>query len=348
MVDMKRIAIAMSGGVDSSYSALLLKKTYAPKGTIVGVSFLLFEELRPQLEKARQIAEHIGIEHHIIDLREDFQREVKDYFLRSYAQGLTPNPCAICNRTIKFGLVPRLILKSISVDGYATGHYVSKGEHKGYILLKSSSNKARDQSYFLALIERDLIPLLLFPVGNFSNKEEVIKLAKEEGLNIFQFKESQDVCFLQGKTLREYLREYLPEREGEIIYRGKRVGTHMGIHFYTLGQRKGLRIPLGRPLYIVRIDERENKLYLGDEQELLRESFYVKDINFHLPLDRWNRVSAQIRYRTERIVISDIVPEGSLWRIKLAKPTKRITPGQICAFYEGDYLLGGGIIAKDI
>lgn len=338
-----KVAVAMSGGVDSSVSALLLKK----KGfEVVGVSFLLFDGQEKALESAKKVAKSLKIPHYLLDVRESFKKEIIEHFIREYSQGRTPNPCALCNRKIKFGLILELVKTELGAKAYATGHYVEKGVYKNHLLLKISRNKEKDQSYFLSLIPRERIPELLFPVGEFESKEEVRKLAEIEGLKFWKKEESQEVCFFMGKTLREYLEEVLGEREGEIIYQGRVVGKHKGIHFYTIGQRRGFNLPLGKPLYVIGIEADTNRIYLGEERELEKEELYLEEINFQLPLEEWERPKAQIRYRTEKVPVKEIKREGAFWKIVLEKPIKRITPGQVCAFYEDEYLLGGGVIAK--
>ncbi|BAU22548.1 tRNA (5-methylaminomethyl-2-thiouridylate)-methyltransferase [Caldimicrobium thiodismutans] len=338
-----KVAVAMSGGVDSSVSALLLKK----RGfEVIGISFLLFDNQEKSLEEAMKVAEALEIPHYFFDLREVFKREIIESFINEYSLGRTPNPCALCNRKIKFGLVLELVKRDLGVDFYATGHYVEKGFYKSYPLLKISRNRKKDQSYFLSLIPGERIPELLFPVGEFESKDEVRNLAEREGLKFWKKEESQEVCFFMGKSLVEYLEEHLGEREGEIIYQGRVVGKHKGIHFYTIGQRRGFNLPFGKPLYVVKIEAKTNRIHLGEERELEREEFYLEDINFQLPLEYWESPRAQIRYRTEKVPVKEIKREGEFWKIILKKPVKRVTPGQVCAFYEGEFLLGGGVIAK--
>ncbi len=341
MGEKRKVAVAMSGGIDSSLSALLLKKEGYE---VLGVSFLLFEGQEKALEHARRVSKDLEIPHFTIDLRKTFKEKIIETFLQGYSQGKTPNPCALCNRIIKFGIVFELVKKDLGAELYATGHYVRKGDYKGFTLFRVSRNLSKDQSYFLALVKREVIGRLLFPVGEFESKEKVKELAEKEGLKGFQRSESQDVCFFMGKTLKEFLKEHLGEKEGEIIYQGHVVGRHRGIHFYTIGQRKGFNLPLGKPVYVVKLEAKGNRVYLGEERELERKEFYLEDINFQLPFEFWERPSAQIRYRTEKIPVKDIVKEGDVWKVILERPAKRITPGQVCAFYEGNFLLGGGII----
>lgn len=348
---MVKVAVAMSGGVDSSVSAILLKKGLTSFkeeiGEVVGITFFLFSGQEKHIERAKIVAEILEIKHQIIDIREIFREKIVEYFLKSYGEGLTPNPCALCNRLIKFGLIPDWIEKTLGATYFATGHYVEKGDLKGHPLLKVSNNRSKDQSYFLALVRSEMIGRLVFPVGSLSSKEEVRKIAQSYGLNFFEKEESQDVCFLRGKTLKEYLKEHFSEREGEIIFQDRVVGTHRGFYFYTIGQRKGLNIPLGKPVYVIKIDAKENRIYLGEKRDLLRRSLYLEEINFHLPFEKWENPLAQIRYRSEKVPVKDIIKEDSYWKIVFEREVSGVAPGQVCAFYEGDFLLGGGIIIRE-
>ncbi|HEM55626.1 MAG TPA: tRNA 2-thiouridine(34) synthase MnmA, partial [Thermodesulfobium narugense] len=230
-----KIAIALSGGFDSAVAAYLLKEK---KYELIGITFELFESQKNILEKTKNIAHLLEIPHHILDLKETFKREIISYFIDSYAKGLTPNPCAWCNRKIKFGKVLEFAIKNLKIEKFATGHYVKIESYKENLLLKRAKDKDKDQSYFLALINCEIIPYLLFPLGDLTKKE-----VKSLGKNLFNFleiEESQDICFLKNRTLKEFLSFYLPEKEGPVIYKNKIVGTHLGIYWYTIGQRKGL------------------------------------------------------------------------------------------------------------
>lgn len=351
MVEDLTVAVAISGGVDSSLSALLLKRgliSYLPKGLrVIGITFVLFDGQR-YLDRAKRVAQFLEIEHYLIDLREVFKEKIINYFINSYGEGITPNPCALCNRLIKFGIIPEIVERNYGASYYATGHYVEKGRYKNKSLIKISANRSKDQSYFLALVREEILSKLIFPVGSFSSKEEVKKLALNYGLTFLNYEESQDICFFQGKTLKEYLKEFFGEQEGEIIYQDRVVGKHKGFFYYTIGQRRGLNLPFGKPLYITKIDPKENRVYLGEKEALFRDFLYLEDINFHLPLRDWGKVSAQIRYRSEKVPVKDILPEGDRWKIIFEREIRGVTPGQVCAFYENHFLLGGGIISKDI
>lgn len=346
-----KVVVALSGGVDSGVSALLLKEKKVSLDNrdyeVIGITFYLFQGQEPQIEKAKEIAKFLEIEHIVFDLREVFKERVINYFLESYKKGLTPNPCALCNRLIKFGLIPELIEKNLSATFLATGHYVALSEYKGYRLLKVSRNVAKDQSYFLALVEPKVIDRLIFPVGTFPSKDEVRRYALEKGLFFFEMKESQEVCFFQGRSLKDFLKEHITIREGEVMYKDKVVGRHEGYFFYTIGQRRGLNLPLGKPLYVIKTDPMENRIYLGEKKDLLKSYLYLDAINFHLPLEKWGKVSAQIRYRSEKVPVRDMIREEKGWKVIFEREVAGIAPGQVCAFYEGEYLLGGGIILRE-
>lgn len=335
--------VALSGGVDSAVAGLLCKKAGFE---VLGVTLYLFNGQEETLQRAEEIAKVLNIEHHLLDIREQFREEIIQYFLKSYQAGLTPNPCAICNRKIKFDLLLKFARERLGAELLATGHYVSLDSYQGYLTLRTSQNKKKDQSYFLALVKAEHLPFLMFPLGNFSSKEEVRALAHLERLPVTEAKESQDICFLKGQALEEFLKEYLGEQEGEIIYQGRVVGKHRGFFYYTIGQRKGLNLPLGKKLYITKIDPKENRILLGEKEELERDYLYVEgELNLFIPLKNWMKPSAQIRYRTEKVVVEDVVKEGNLFKVKLGKKVRGVTPGQICAFYEEEFLLGGAIIA---
>lgn len=338
-----KTAIALSGGIDSAVAAYILKQ----KGyELLGITFELFESQKETLERAKNIAELLKIPHNILDLKALFKEEIIDFFINSYAMGITPNPCAWCNRKIKFGKVLDIAIKTLNIEKFATGHYVRVSIYKGIKLLKRAKDKKKDQSYFLSLIDSKAFQYLIFPLGDLT-KEEVKNLGKEL-FNFLDYKESQDICFLKGKSLKEFLSGYLPEKKGPVLYKGRIVGTHPGVHWFTIGQRKGLRIPLGKPLYIVELNYKENKIILGEEKDLLSRGLIIENLNFHLPLNLWDTPFAQIRYKAPLTKVKDIIKTNGEYKVFFENPVKGVTPGQICAFYEGDFLLGGGIIKSAI
>ncbi len=338
-----KVAVAISGGIDSAVSAYILQQ----KGyQIIGITLELFESQKEQINRAKEIAKKLEIQHIILDLKEVFNKIIISNFVNSYFEGKTPNPCCLCNKEIKFGKALEFMIKNFNIEKFATGHYVRIEKYKDYPLLKRAKDKAKDQSYFLALINNKIIPYLIFPLGELY-KDEVIELGKK----IFDFskhEESQDICFLKNKSLKEFLSLYLPKKEGPVIYKDKVVGTHPGIHLFTIGQRKGLNLPLGKPLYIIKLDPKENKIILGEEKELFSNGLILEILNSHLPLNLWESPSAQIRYKTIPHKIKNIIKKEKEYEVFFETPVKSITPGQICAFYEKDLLLGGGIIKSPI
>lgn len=338
-----KTAIALSGGIDSAVAAYILKEK---KYELLGITFEIFESQKETINKAKTVADFLKIPYQILDLKEYFKKEIINYFVSSYAEGKTPNPCAWCNRKIKFGKVLDFAVKTLKIEKFATGHYARIDTYKGNLILKQAKDKNKDQSYFLSLINRETIPYLLFPLGELT-KEEVKSLGKNL-FNFLDYKESQDICFLKGKSLKAFLSDYLPEKKGVVMYKGKIVGTHLGIHWFTIGQRKGLRIPLGKPLYIIELDAKENRIILGEEKDLFSEGLILENLNLHLPLEKWENPFAQIRYRAPLVKVKSIVKINEEYKVFFENPVKGVTPGQVCAFYEGKFLLGGGIIKEAI
>ncbi len=342
----------MSGGVDSSVCALLMKE----KGyEVVGITLRFHRNVcdtdarvccsPKDVQDAVRVSQMLGIPHLTIDWEELFKRRVVDEFIRGYAQGITPNPCAICNRDVKTGFLARYLNKVAQVDKLATGHYARFVEYKGYRLIARAKDVKRDQSYFLALVKAQDLELLEFPLGEMT-KEEVRKMAEKHNLPVAQKRDSQDVCFLMGKSPGEFLSELLGEGEGPFVYKGRMVGKHKGVYHYTIGQRKGLGVALGKPVYVKDIDPETNTVYLGDEEDILSDVVKVRDLNLHLPMELWDEVYVRVRYRSEPVRVRDIRREDGFYKVLLEKPVRNITPGQVCAFYDGEVLLGGGIIVR--
>lgn len=337
-----KIGIALSGGIDSAATAYLLKNQGFE---LIGLTFKFFKGSENICERALKIAERLNIPCYVLDLERDFKEEVISYFIATYKEGKTPNPCAICNQKIKFGKAMQIAFEKFKLDKFATGHYVKIKDYKGELLLSRARDLNKDQSYFLALIDKEILPKLLFPLGTYT-KEEVRKLVLE--LLDLVCSESQDVCFLRGKTLREFLSQYLELKKGPIIYRDKIVGYHQGLYFFTVGQRRGLGLALGKPVYVTKIEPKENKVILGEKADLLKRGVILKNLNLHLSLSKWTHPFAQIRYRTNQVKIKDILVETDRWRVFFENPVLGITPGQVCVFYENNHVLGGGIIVDSI
>ncbi len=347
-----RVAVGMSGGVDSSVCALLMKEA---GHEIVGITLRFHQAcdtdgLRvccspEDVRDAVRVSQHLGIPHLTLSWEEVFEKRVIDYFLKETLKGKTPNPCAVCNREVKTGFLAEYLQRVAEMDKLATGHYARIVEYKGRRLIARAKDKKRDQSYFLSLVRGEHLELLEFPLGE-RTKEEVRLIAKEKGLPVWDKRDSQDVCFLMGKTPGEFLEERLGSKDGYFYFEGKPVGKHKGFFHYTVGQRKGIGVALGFPVYVCSVEPEANAVHLCREEDLYRDWLILEDINFHLELQLWQKPIAQIRYRNQPVPVEGIEKTKKGYKVKFSQPVKGITPGQVCAFYEGDLLLGGGIIKE--
>lgn len=335
----KRAIVAMSGGVDSSVAAALLKKGSCPelgqRVDVVGI----FLKLWPSFDekRAQRVAKKLGIPFYVFNFEKEFKKKVVDYFLKNYKLGLTPNPCVVCNKEIKFNL----LFKKLKTDYIATGHYVRR---KGNKLLRGK-DKEKDQSYFLWKINQKILKHTLFPVGDYT-KTEVRKLAKKFKLPILDIPESQEICFVQT-TINDFLKRHLKPKPGKIVdVEGKTIGQHQGLHFYTIGQRKGIELPKG-PFYVLDKDIKRNLLIVTqNEKDLYKKGLIVKSINWigapKLPL----KVMAKIRYRHKAAAATISKQKNNRIKVIFSKPQRAITPGQSVVFYKKQEVLGGGIISN--
>jgi len=340
---MKRVVVGFSGGVDSFYTAYLLKE----RGyKVIPVFLRLTQKASP--ERAQKAAEALGLKLSVIDLTEQFQKEVIDYFVRYYKRGLTPNPCAVCNRKIKLNYL-YLLMKEFGADFIATGHYarvVFSKEWRKHLILRGKDKK-KEQSYFLSLVEQSIFKRLLLPLGEFT-KDQVIKRAKAIG---FHFEsESQDICFIEGNHV-SFLEQFISPPPGLFVLKdGTVVGKHEGYHRYTIGQRRGLGVSYGKPLYVVEIDAKNNRVVLGEKKDVLKDTVYVWNVNWHLEYEKvkgLKGLQVQIRYRSRPVPVDSLeYLKNGIYCVKLAAKVEAPAPGQVCAFYSGDLLLGGGEITK--
>jgi len=338
----KKIMVAMSGGVDSSVAAaLLLEQGWEVGGVYMELGF------GDGGARAGRVAAFLGVPLRVVDLRADFQRQVLDYFVRSYASGRTPNPCVVCNPQVKFGRLLEFA-RSRGVERLATGHYalLRKGKD-GRIRLCRGADPKKDQSYFLCRLRPDQLPGLVFPHGE-RTKDETYRLAARLGLAGRHGSESQDVCFMQGTTLREFLGRHGPSPQpGDIVTAAGEVkGRHRGISHYTVGQRRGLGVPDATPYYVTALDPERNRVVIGKEEDLWRDEMFVAGCVWQgeeppaLPA----RMRVQIRYR-HRPAWAEVseAPEGRL-RVVFEEKQRAVTPGQFAAFYDGTMVLGGAEI----
>lgn len=353
----KKVVVAMSGGVDSSVAALMLNK----KGFDVSGVFLRFWHddtfcdsentccSSESLKRAQLVAKKLNISFYVIDCREEFKKYVVDYFILEYKKGNTPNPCVECNKRIKFGFLLNKI-EAVGGDFLASGHYIRKGKLEYRLFRGKDENK--DQSYFLYNLNQKKLDKLLFPIGDYS-KEKVRKIAKDYKLPVFKTEESQDVCFLPKEGLELFLKKYIKNiKPGKIKNTmGEKVGEHKGLLFYTIGQRKGIKIGGGDPYYVVDKNIERNELIVTRDKEdkfFFRKKIKINNVNWindnvlHFPM----KVLCQTRYRQKPVKVLVLKHDevNKSCTVEFINLQKAITSGQSAVFYKGNELLGGGVI----
>lgn len=354
--------VAMSGGVDSSVAAAILKQQGFE---VIGVTMNLFsltkdrcksENLRSccgwmAIEDATRVSMILGIPHYVADLREEFQKKVINDFCEEYAHGRTPNPCIRCNQFIKFeNLMARA--KKLEVDYLATGHHarILYDPEAGRYLLKKGKDKKKDQSYFLYPLTQKQLARTLMPIGHYT-KEMVRKKAQQFGLPVAQRPESQEICFVPDQDYAEFLRERVPEAfcPGPIVDLENRVlGQHKGIAYYTIGQRRGMGIAAPYPLYVLEIRPDENTVVVGPNDKLYKRKLKASQVHF-ISLRKPGKalsVKAKIRYKHQEVKAIITPLSSGRAEVEFDKPQRAITPGQSVVFYDGDVVVGGGVIDK--
>jgi tRNA-specific 2-thiouridylase len=358
---MARVIMAMSGGVDSSVAAaLLLEQGYE----VIGVTMQIWPDDLPYgteieggccslgaVEDARAVANKLGIPYYVLNFQVPFREKVIDYFVAEYLQGRTPNPCIVCNHSLKFS---NLLEKSLSLGGeyVATGHYVQKDQdpYTGRWLLRKGMDETKDQSYVLYGLNQDQLAHSIFPLGGF-RKANIRKIAVELGLIVADKPDSQEICFVPDQDYGRFIREYSPEaiKPGQLIdMQGNTLGKHQGISNFTIGQRKGLGIATGIPLYVIEIRPETNEVVLGTNEEVFNKGLQASQINWiaFAELDSPREVEVKIRYSAKpvRAVVSPL-GTGQV-KVEFQSPQRAVTPGQAVVFYQGELVLGGGTIDK--
>ncbi len=383
---MKKVLIGMSGGVDSSVSALLLQEQGYE---VIGATMRLWEENEQSdsreiiansncketiengenkqnnaVEDAKKVCEKLGIKHYVIDLREEFQRRVVDNFICTYLCAKTPNPCVECNKFLKFDAFYKFA-QELGCEYIATGHYAKNfysNEFNQYVLAKADAIE-KDQSYFLYGINKDILPYIIFPLSEFKDKAEIRKIAEENGLEVAQKKDSQEICFIQNNDYISFLKKYNDNvnNEGNIVLsNGEILGKHTGLINYTVGQRRGLGVSYKEPLYVIKLDKAKNEVIVGTEKELYTDELMANELNFLVDISSLRsetkiqnnlqnneqqeiEIEAKIRYRSKPAKAT-LKIEDNIAKVKFSEPQRAITPGQSVVFYLNNIVLGGGKI----
>ena len=348
---MSRIAVAMSGGVDSSVTAALLKQQ---GHDVIGITMRLFAPhssgVGSAVHDAAVVADHLGIPHHVADFAPDFSRLIIGDFIEEYRAGHTPNPCIRCNRYVKFGLLLEKALE-LGADLLATGHYVRKTvDTDGTCHLRFARNIRKDQSYFLYTLTQRQLRQVIFPLGEIVSKDEVRRLARDFALPVAEKGDSQEVCFIPNDDYVTFLEDSgaLGATDGDIIHlNGQIVGRHHGTHRYTIGQRKGLGIAWSEPLYVTAIDAERNIVLVGEQQYVYADGLQAEDVSWIIaPEEEAFAATCKIRYRHQPVGCQvQLLPDGCC-NVHFDQPQKAVAPGQALVFYRDDEVLGGGRIVK--
>lgn len=352
----KKVVVGMSGGVDSSVAAYLLKEQGYD---VIGVTMQIWQEDKEfeereggccslsAVEDARRVADKLGIPFYVLNFRKSFKEKVIDYFVDEYIQGRTPNPCIACNKYLKFDELLRKA-KSIGADYVATGHYATIEERNGRYILVKSDDYRKDQTYALYNLTQEQLAHTLMPCGHYK-KDRIREIAKEIGLDVHNKKDSEEICFVPDNNHGGYIEIAAPGKvkQGNFVDKeGNILGRHKGIVYYTIGQRKGLGLALGRPVFVTDINPYTNEVVIGPEEDIFKTELIAKDSNFILfdKLDVELRVQAKIRYsaRPEEAIISPT--EDGRVRVVFKEKQRAITKGQSVVFYNGNLVVGGGII----
>lgn len=345
----KKVLLGMSGGVDSSVSAILLKNLGYE---VCGVTLHLYNGRccsDSEILDAKKICYKLGIEHYVLDYQKDFQDTIINNFINQYSDCKTPNPCIECNKLFKFGIMYDKAME-LGFDYISTGHYAKCEFDEKYnkYILKKADNLKKDQSYFLYNINKDILSHIIFPLANFHSKDEIRQIAKDYNFKVASKPDSQDICFITNGNYRNFLEKSpnIKHIEGNIVdSNGNILGKHKGLYNYTIGQRKGIGVSYYEPLYVIGFNKERNEVIVGKEKELYKSEILVQNVNLLLfdKISDGLNVSVKTRYSMK---LANAVLKNFDNKIKVifSEPQPRIASGQSCVFYIDDIVVGGGII----
>lgn len=355
-MEKKKVVVGMSGGVDSSVAAYLLKKQGYD---VIGITMQIWQEDKEYeereggccslsaVEDARRVCEKLDIPFYVLNFRDSFKNKVIKYFVQEYIDGKTPNPCIACNKHLKFDELLRKA-RGIGAEYVATGHYAKIEERDGRYLLIRSDDDKKDQTYALYNFTQDQLAHTLMPCGEYT-KDKIREIAKEIGLAVHNKKDSEEICFIPDNDHGRFIKEERPNevKPGNFVdSKGNILGRHKGIVYYTIGQRKGLGLALGKPVFVIGINPKKNEVVIGSEENIFKADLVAKDVNF-IPFDELKEdmeVQAKVRYAAKPAdAIISPLKDGKV-KVSFKDKQRAITKGQSVVFYDGNVVVGGGII----